>query len=56
MGKEILINTQMRKRVMQHFGCSYPTIRAALRYKSHTLLAQQIRDMALELGGAVRKD
>lgn len=56
MKKEILINTPIRKAIMEHFGCSYPTIRVALRYKSHTLLAQQIRDMALELGGAMRKN
>lgn len=56
MEKEILINTQIRKAIMSHFGCSYPTVRVSLKYKSHTLLAQQIRDMALELGGAKRKD
>ncbi|MBR3947337.1 MAG: hypothetical protein IKJ56_09620 [Bacteroidales bacterium] len=36
---------------MAALGCTQPTIRAALRYKSNTPLARKIRFLALKKGG-----
>jgi hypothetical protein len=38
---------------MERFGTSYPTIRSALEFRTHSLLAQSIRKYALEHGGVL---
>lgn len=53
MKKEILVNNGVRKRIKEVLGCSYPTIREALTYRTSTLLGQRIREVAIELGGVV---
>lgn len=45
------VNTE----IMAALGCTQPTIRAALRYKSNTSLARKIRFLALKKGG-VKKE
>ena len=42
----------MKKLIEEGFG-TYPTIRAALWYKSDTRRARQIRQRALQLGGVM---
>lgn len=53
MEKEILIKHGVRKRLMSAFGVSYPTVRNALRYKSHTELAQRIRYVTKKRYGGI---
>jgi hypothetical protein len=38
-------------RLMKQYGVSAPTVRKALRYETHTLLAQKIRSAAKARGG-----
>ncbi len=51
MEKVILLNNGQRKVIKEALRCSYPTIAAALKGLSSTLLAQRIREKAIEIGG-----
>lgn len=51
--KEIKIEHGLRKEIMKQFSTTYPTVKAALSYKSHTPLAEKIRSYALQHGGVV---
>lgn len=49
--KIILVNHGTKKEIMAAFKCTYPTVRAALNYKSNTCLANKIRKAAINKGG-----
>ena len=49
----IVIDTPTRKRLLDFFKVSYPTLKSALEYKTHTPQAKKIRKAALEMGGRV---
>lgn len=49
--QEITVSHGLRKEIMEELQCSYPTIRAALKFQSDTLLADHIRQYAIQHGG-----
>jgi len=49
--KEILLDNGDRKKLLKMFNVTYPTVSAALKYKTKTLLAHKIREAAVEMGG-----
>jgi hypothetical protein len=49
--KQIILGHSKKKEIMKIINVTYPTIRAALKYKSDSTLAFKIRKLALELGG-----
>ena len=51
----ILIKHSQRKKLMEIFECTYPTIRTALRGNATTKLHFKIRKAALENGGVEMK-
>ena len=51
--KQIVIEHGLRKQMLFALEVTYPTIRAALTYKSNTLTAKCIRQYALEHGGVL---
>lgn len=51
--KEIKVQHGLRREMMSVFGTTYPTIRAALRYKSDTYYAKRMRGYALNHGGVI---
>ena len=50
---EILMKRGERKRLMEDFNVSKPTVIAALRGESDTKLANMLRKAALERGGVI---
>lgn len=50
---EILMKRGERKRLMEDFNVSKPTLIAALRGESDTKLANMLRKAAMERGGVV---
>ncbi len=51
--REIKVSHGMRREIMAIFGASYPTVRAALRFKSDTYFAKRMRGYALNHGGVI---
>ena len=51
--KEILVENGEKKVLKELFGKSYPTIQAALQYRSKTALAHKIREAAIKRGGVL---
>ena len=51
--QEITVSHGLRKEIMEVLQCSYPTIRAALKFQSNTLLADHIRQYAIQHGGVL---
>lgn len=51
--KIIMIDAPIRKRLLDLFKVSYPTLKSALECKTHTPQAKKIRKAALEMGGRV---
>lgn len=51
--KQIHIEHGLRKQIMEELGVTYPTVKAALTYKSDTLTAKTIRRYAIEHGGVI---
>lgn len=51
--KIIMIDTPIRKRLLELFKVSYPTLKAALDCKTQSPQAKKIRKAALEMGGKV---
>lgn len=49
--KQIQIEHGLRKQIMEALEVTYPTIKAALTFKSNTLTAKTIRQYALDHGG-----
>lgn len=49
--KKIIVNYGLRKKIMVALDCTYPTVQAALEYRSHTDKAKRIRNYALRHGG-----
>lgn len=49
--REIKIEHGLRKEIMNQLSTTYPTIKTALLYKSHTSLSDRIREYALQHGG-----
>ena len=52
--RQIVVEYGVNTEIMAALGCTQPTIRAALRYKSNTPLARKIRFLALKKGGVER--
>lgn len=48
-----MIDAPTRKRLLELFKVSYPTLKSALECKTHTPQAKKIRKAALEMGGRV---
>ncbi len=54
MTKEIHISHGNRAKLMKALNVTYPTVRAALRFESNTVIAEKIRKVAKsEYGGKV---
>ena len=54
MSKEILIKHGNRKLIIEAFQTTYPTVIAALRFQTDSILAKRIRHFATnELGGVI---
>ncbi|MDR3704978.1 MAG: hypothetical protein P4L28_03620 [Paludibacteraceae bacterium] len=51
MATRILVNNGDKKKLKELFGCSYPTVSAALNGKETTSIHNRIREAALKLGG-----
>ncbi len=51
MKKVILLKSGQKKEIKKELDCTYPTIAAALKGESNTLLAQRIREVAIKMGG-----
>lgn len=49
--QQIVTDSGVKSRIKRMLGYSYPTIRAALRGESKTVVAMKIRKLAIELGG-----
>lgn len=49
--KEIIVKHGIKNRIMKDLDTTYPTIREALYGMTNTKLAQEIRALALKLGG-----
>jgi DeoR/GlpR family transcriptional regulator of sugar metabolism len=49
--KKIILDTGCKTKIAKAFKVSAPTVRKALSFQTHTLLAQKIRGMAIKLGG-----
>lgn len=49
--KIIIVTHGLKKRIMKELDASYPTIRTALAFKTHSVKARLIRKFALENGG-----
>lgn len=49
--REIKIEHGLRKEIMKQLCTTYPTIKSALLFKSHTSLSEKIREYALQHGG-----
>ncbi len=49
--KQIIVDHGLHKQIMAALDVSYPTVRAALHFKSDTEKAQQIRQYAVDRGG-----
>ena len=47
----ILVNNGVRKKLMELFNCTYPTVRSALKGNVCTALSVKIRKAAIERGG-----
>ena len=54
--QQIVVGYGLRKLMMLELGVTYPTIKAALEYKSNTYIAECIRQYALEHGGVLVKE
>lgn len=52
--RQIVVEYGVNTEIMAALGCTQPTIRAALRFKSNTSLARKIRFLALKKGGVER--
>lgn len=48
---QIIVNHGIKNRIKEDLNTTYPTIRAALYGITDTKLSQEIRALALELGG-----
>ncbi|MCL2436323.1 MAG: hypothetical protein FWD09_09355 [Lentimicrobiaceae bacterium] len=46
--RTILVNYGIKKEIMADLGCTYPTIKTALNYKSDMALSNKIRLRKLE--------
>lgn len=54
MTKEIHISHGKRAKLMKALNVTYPTVRAALRFESNTIIAEKIRKVAQsEYGGTI---
>lgn len=53
--RQIIVEYGVNTEIMAALGCTQPTIRAALRYKSNTPLARKIRFLALKKGGVAKE-
>lgn len=51
--KVILIDSRLRKVLMERYGFSHATIKRALEYRTDTSTAKMIQEYALEHGGEV---
>lgn len=51
--KKIEVENGKKKELMHLCNATYPTVRAALRFRSDTHLAKKIRNMALAMGGVL---
>jgi len=51
--RTILVNYGIKKEIMAALGCTYPTIKTALNYKSNTALSSKIREAAINKGGCL---
>lgn len=51
--QEITVSHGLRKEIMEELDCTYPTVRAALKFRSDTLLAIRIRQYAIRHGGVL---
>jgi hypothetical protein len=49
----ILVHHGLRKEIMFKLDTTYPTVKKALEFKTHTPLAQRIRHYALNNGGVL---
>lgn len=54
--KRIYIEHGLRKQMMDALNVTYPTIRAALNFRSNTLTAKVIRQYAIEHGGVILQE
>lgn len=54
MEKQILINKEIRQKLITEYGYNHVTIRKALKGDVSTLKRQQIRDLAIKLGGGYK--
>lgn len=51
--KQIYVEHGLRKQIMIALEVTYPTVKAALSYRSNTLTAKCIRQYALQHGGVL---
>lgn len=47
----IIISTGLRAEILNRYGCTHATIKAALEYSTNTALSRELRRYALEHGG-----
>jgi hypothetical protein len=47
----IKVEHGLRKELIELLGCTYPTIKSALEYRTNTALSSKIRQAALNRGG-----
>lgn len=51
--KMIILSAGIRAEMLERYGCTYATLKAALEYKTETALSRELRRYALEHGARV---
>ncbi len=54
MERQILVSKEIRQKLINDYGFNHVTVRKALKGDVSTLKRQQIRDLAIKLGGGYK--
>lgn len=54
--EKVLVDTEIRKKLIEIFRCRRETVSQALNCRTNTDLSKRIRAMAIKLGGSVKKE
>lgn len=54
--KKILVQRGKKKEIVQKLGATYPTVKTALDGHCDSFISQQIRQIAIELGGVYKSE
>ena len=47
----IIITGDLRREILERYGCTYATLKSALEFKTETAFSRELRRYALERGG-----